>query len=145
LFLSLNNINSTSTKAHFVCHFLHGLSILEPHVGIDQQRYNLLQQTNPFVSHSQATSDISIVPRISPGMDDTERRTVKRSRFDQTEPEPRKASRFDRRSRSPPSRRSESGRDRSPIAKDETPEIKKSPTDAAAAAGMYMFMFLALF
>jgi hypothetical protein len=109
---------------------------LESHTGIDQQRYNLLQQANPFVLHSLATLDISIVPRISPGMDDTERRTVKRSRFDQTEPEPRKASRFDRRSRSPPSRRSESGRDRSPIAKDESPEIKKSPTDAAAAAGM---------
>lgn len=110
--------------------------LLEPHTSIDQQRYNLLRQTNSFVSYSQATPDITIVPRTSPGMDDTERRTVKRSRFDQTEPEPRKASRFDRRSRSPPSRRSESGRDRSPIAKDETPEMKKSPTDAAAAAGM---------
>ncbi|KAI1030452.1 hypothetical protein LB503_012279 [Fusarium chuoi] len=67
-------------------------------------------------------------------MDETERRTVKRSRFDQTEPEPKRTSRFDRRSRSPPSRRSEHGRDRSPIAKDATPEARKSPTDAAAAA-----------
>ncbi|KAF4987470.1 hypothetical protein FGRMN_10335, partial [Fusarium graminum] len=66
-------------------------------------------------------------------MDDSERRTVKRSRFDQTEPEPRR-SRFDRRSRSPPLHRSESGRDRSPIPKDATPETKKSPADAAAAA-----------
>ncbi|KAF4948743.1 hypothetical protein FGADI_9398 [Fusarium gaditjirri] len=67
-------------------------------------------------------------------MDETERRTVKRSRFDQTEPEPKRTSRFDRRSRSPPTRRSEPGRDRSPIAKDATPEARKSPTDAAAAA-----------
>ncbi|KAH7249785.1 uncharacterized protein BKA55DRAFT_511318 [Fusarium redolens] len=67
-------------------------------------------------------------------MDETERRTVKRSRFDQTEPEPKRTSRFDRRSRSPPSRRSEPGRDRSPIAKDATHETRKSPTDAAAAA-----------
>lgn len=67
-------------------------------------------------------------------MDESERRTVKRSRFDQTEPEPKRTSRFDRRSRSPPSRRSESGRDRSPVTKDATPETKKSPTDAAAAA-----------
>ncbi|RKL25176.1 hypothetical protein BFJ72_g14046 [Fusarium proliferatum] len=67
-------------------------------------------------------------------MDETERRTVKRSRFDQTEPEPKRTSRFDRRSRSPPSRRSEPGRDRSPMAKDATPEARKSPTDAAAAA-----------
>ncbi|KZL79840.1 kh domain-containing protein, partial [Colletotrichum incanum] len=67
-------------------------------------------------------------------MDDTERRSAKRSRFDQTEPEPRKASRFDRRSRSPPSRRSESARDRSPLAADHATEPKKSPVDAAAAA-----------
>ncbi|GKT46913.1 uncharacterized protein ColSpa_07094 [Colletotrichum spaethianum] len=67
-------------------------------------------------------------------MDDTERRSAKRSRFDQTEPEPRKASRFDRRSRSPPSRRSESARDRSPLAADHVTEPKKSPVDAAAAA-----------
>ncbi|QKD49745.2 uncharacterized protein FOBCDRAFT_197163 [Fusarium oxysporum Fo47] len=72
--------------------------------------------------------------RNSSSMDETERRTVKRSRFDQTEPEPKRTSRFDRRSRSPPSRRSEPGRDRSPIAKDATPEARKSPTDAAAAA-----------
>ncbi|KAH7157100.1 hypothetical protein EDB81DRAFT_788853 [Dactylonectria macrodidyma] len=67
-------------------------------------------------------------------MDDSERRTVKRSRFDQTEPEPKRASRFDRRSRSPPARRSESGRDRSPLAHDAALEPKKSPADAAAAA-----------
>ncbi|TDZ31132.1 Uncharacterized protein C8034_v009398 [Colletotrichum sidae] len=67
-------------------------------------------------------------------MDDSERRSAKRSRFDQTEPEPRKASRFDRRSRSPPPRRSESARDRSPIGNDLATEPKKSPVDAAAAA-----------
>ncbi|KAM0584231.1 hypothetical protein D7B24_007795 [Verticillium nonalfalfae] len=66
-------------------------------------------------------------------MDDSERRSVKRSRFDQTEPEPKKASRFDRRSRSPPSKRSEPPRDRSPIGND-TSEPKKAPADAAAAA-----------
>lgn len=68
-------------------------------------------------------------------MEDSERRTVKRSRFDQTEPEPKRASRFDRRSRSPPTRRSE-GRDRSPLAQDGPSEAKGSPVDAAAAAGM---------
>lgn len=67
-------------------------------------------------------------------MEDAERRTVKRSRFDQTEPEPKRASRFDRRSRSPPGRRSE-GRERSPLPKDGTSETKKAPIDAAAAAG----------
>ncbi|KAI0181943.1 hypothetical protein GGR52DRAFT_568151 [Hypoxylon sp. FL1284] len=69
-------------------------------------------------------------------MDDTERRTAKRSRFDQTEPEPRR-SRFDRRSRSPPARKSDHGRDRSPLARDgesSTPDLKKSPVDPAAAA-----------
>lgn len=69
-------------------------------------------------------------------MDDTERRTAKRSRFDQTEPEPRR-SRFDRRSRSPPAKRADHGRDRSPIGKDGesvTPDLKKSPVDPAAAA-----------
>ncbi|KAK4216269.1 hypothetical protein QBC37DRAFT_279762 [Rhypophila decipiens] len=68
-------------------------------------------------------------------MDDTERRTAKRSRFDQTEPEPRRASRFDRRSRSPP-RRSEAGRDRSPLSRprDSTTPDVKSPIDPAAAA-----------
>ncbi|KAI1101900.1 hypothetical protein F4804DRAFT_343622 [Jackrogersella minutella] len=69
-------------------------------------------------------------------MDDTERRTAKRSRFDQTEPEPRR-SRFDRRSRSPPAKRSsDHGRDRSPLAKDGekgTSDLK-SPVDPAAAA-----------
>ncbi|KAI1354446.1 hypothetical protein F5Y01DRAFT_302736 [Xylaria sp. FL0043] len=69
-------------------------------------------------------------------MDDTERRTTKRSRFDQTEPEPRR-SRFDRRSRSPAARKPDSARDRSPLnrgADSATPETKKSPVDAAAAA-----------
>lgn len=72
-------------------------------------------------------------------MDDSERRSAKRSRFDQTEPEPRRASRFDRRSRSPPSHRSEkhdAGRDRSPLSKgrdSSTPDVK-SPVDPAAAA-----------
>jgi hypothetical protein len=75
-----------------------------------------------------------IRPSLRLAMDESERRSVKRSRFDQTEPEPKRTSRFDRRSRSPPSRRSESGRDRSPVTKDAPPETKKSPTDAAAAA-----------
>ncbi|KAI0398895.1 hypothetical protein F4802DRAFT_611305 [Xylaria palmicola] len=69
-------------------------------------------------------------------MDDTERRTAKRSRFDQTEPEPRR-SRFDRRSRSPAARKPDSARDRSPLNRgmdSATPETKKSPVDAAAAA-----------
>jgi hypothetical protein len=77
-------------------------------------------------------------------MEDSERRTAKRSRFDQTEPEPKRASRFDRRSRSPPTRRSE-GRDRSPRrsppAQDGGPsEGKASPVDAAAAAGMLLLL-----
>ncbi|RWA08591.1 hypothetical protein EKO27_g6506 [Xylaria grammica] len=69
-------------------------------------------------------------------MDDTERHTAKRSRFDQTEPEPRR-SRFDRRSRSPAGRKLDGPRDRSPLnrgADSATPETKKSPVDAAAAA-----------
>ncbi|KAI1210615.1 uncharacterized protein F4807DRAFT_459457 [Annulohypoxylon truncatum] len=68
-------------------------------------------------------------------MDDTERRTAKRSRFDQTEPEPRR-SRFDRRSRSPPAKRSDHGRDRSPLPKDgqKSASDSKSPVDPAAAA-----------
>jgi hypothetical protein len=65
-------------------------------------------------------------------MEDAERRSTKRSRFDQTEPEPRR-SRFDRRSRSPPTRRSEA-RDRSPYRRDEDAEPKKPAVDAAAAA-----------
>lgn len=72
-------------------------------------------------------------------MDDTERRTVKRSRFDQKEPEPRKASRFDRRSRSPPARNDDSSaRDRSPLSRDRDVDgspAAKSPVDPAAAAG----------
>lgn len=69
-------------------------------------------------------------------MEDSERRSVKRSRFDQTEPEPKRASRFDRRSRSPP-RRQETARERSPLSKarnSSTPD-SKSPLDPAAAAG----------
>ncbi|KEY70391.1 hypothetical protein S7711_06559 [Stachybotrys chartarum IBT 7711] len=66
-------------------------------------------------------------------MEESERRTAKRSRFDQKEPEPKKASRFDRRSRSPPSRRTEA-RDRSPLPRDGPAEPTKSPGDAAAAA-----------
>ena len=75
-------------------------------------------------------------------MDDTERRSVKRSRFDQTEPEPRR-SRFDRRSRSPPARKPDSGRDRerSPLSRPrDTPADSKSPpVDPAAAAGKLSF------
>ena len=71
-------------------------------------------------------------------MDDSERRTSKRSRFDQTEPEPRR-SRFDRRSRSPPpTRKSDSARERSPLKGDAdgvASELPKKPVDAAAAAG----------
>ncbi|KAI5864239.1 hypothetical protein GGS23DRAFT_563476 [Durotheca rogersii] len=69
-------------------------------------------------------------------MDDSERRTAKRSRFDQTEPEPRR-SRFDRRSRSPPAKKFDHGRDRSPLDRgaDTTPsEPKKGSVDPAAAA-----------
>ncbi|KAI0009280.1 hypothetical protein F4779DRAFT_582817 [Xylariaceae sp. FL0662B] len=69
-------------------------------------------------------------------MDDTERRTAKRSRFDQTEPEPRR-SRFDRRSRSPPARKSDYGRDRSPLSREAESapsDTKKGSVDAAAAA-----------
>lgn len=72
-------------------------------------------------------------------MDESERRTVKRSRFDQTEPEPRR-SRFDRRSRSP-ARKPDSGRERSPLKGDAdgAPEIKRaSAVDAAAAAGKFL-------
>ncbi|KAG8160507.1 hypothetical protein KVR01_010043 [Diaporthe batatas] len=69
-------------------------------------------------------------------MDDSERRTAKRSRFDQKEPEPRRASRFDRRSRSPSARKDDSVRDRSPLSKDRETGASpaKSPVDPAAAA-----------
>ncbi|KAI1327582.1 hypothetical protein F5Y16DRAFT_410197 [Xylariaceae sp. FL0255] len=67
-------------------------------------------------------------------MDDSERRSAKRSRFDQTEPEPRR-SRFDRRSRSPGPRRQDSVRDRSPINNRATDSATPDkPVDAAAAA-----------
>ena len=72
-------------------------------------------------------------------MDDTERRTAKRSRFDQKEPEPKSASRFDRRSRSPQAGDSKSRRSRSPLDRasgSPASESKgKSGADAAAAAG----------
>ncbi|KAL2293276.1 hypothetical protein FJTKL_05219 [Diaporthe vaccinii] len=69
-------------------------------------------------------------------MDDSERRTAKRSRFDQKEPEPRRTSRFDRRSRSPSARKDDSVRDRSPLSKDRDigASPTKSPVDPAAAA-----------
>ncbi|RDW91481.1 hypothetical protein BP5796_02646 [Coleophoma crateriformis] len=71
-------------------------------------------------------------------MDDTERRTAKRSRFDQKEPEPKRASRFDRRSRSPPAHKPEYRRSRSPVAqgsRSPAPEsVPKSALDPAAAA-----------
>ena len=73
-------------------------------------------------------------------MDESERRSVKRSRFDQAEPERKRHSRFDRRSRSPPSRREPdqpSARDRSPIQQHHLDEPKHSPVDPAAAAGTY--------
>ncbi|KAK4166190.1 hypothetical protein QBC43DRAFT_343151 [Cladorrhinum sp. PSN259] len=73
-------------------------------------------------------------------MDDSERRSAKRSRFDQTEPEPRRPSRFDRRSRSPPARKPDARtRDRSPdyTPRDRTPTAPptgpKSPVDDPVA------------
>ncbi|KAH6674517.1 hypothetical protein B0J14DRAFT_540451 [Halenospora varia] len=73
-------------------------------------------------------------------MDDTERRTAKRSRFDQKEPaEQKRVSRFDRRSRSPPAKKeTESRRSRSPIGRASgsppAESAKKSGVDPAAAA-----------
>ncbi|CZT08748.1 related to branch point bridging protein (MSL5) [Rhynchosporium graminicola] len=70
-------------------------------------------------------------------MDDTERRTAKRSRFDQKEPEQKRSSRFDRRSRSPPAVKPESRRSRSPLPRPSdspVPEPKKPSADPAAAA-----------
>ncbi|KAL5324334.1 hypothetical protein ACEPPN_008879 [Leptodophora sp. 'Broadleaf-Isolate-01'] len=70
-------------------------------------------------------------------MDDTERRTAKRSRFDQKEPEHKRPSRFDRRSRSPPAAKPESRRSRSPLPRasgSPAPESKKTSADPAAAA-----------
>ena len=81
-------------------------------------------------------------------MDDTERRTAKRSRFDQKEPEPKRASRFDRRSRSPTARKSESRRSRSPIAGNSgspVAEPKKSNADAASLAGNFHWFHQYLF
>ncbi len=72
-------------------------------------------------------------------MDDTERRTAKRSRFDQKEPEPKRASRFDRRSRSPPAVKAERRRSRSPLPRGSDSPLpesaKRDPAEAAAAAG----------
>ncbi|KAE9377754.1 hypothetical protein N431DRAFT_434901 [Stipitochalara longipes BDJ] len=62
-------------------------------------------------------------------MDDTERRAVKRSRFDQKEPEPKRTSRFDRRSRSPPAVK-EPRRSRSPLGR-----ASGSPAPASANLG----------
>lgn len=75
-------------------------------------------------------------------MDDTERRSAKRSRFDQTEPEPKRTSRFDRRSRSPPpARHSDSRRSRSPVGRASgspaSESARKTPLDPAAAAGEF--------
>lgn len=71
-------------------------------------------------------------------MDDTERRTAKRSRFDQKDPpESKRASRFDRRSRSPPASKGDNPtRTRSPVSRDsDEPPAKKNGVDPAAAAG----------
>ncbi|KAG0652029.1 Pre-mRNA splicing factor khdc4 [Hyphodiscus hymeniophilus] len=69
-------------------------------------------------------------------MDDTERRTAKRSRFDQKEPEPKRSSRFDRRSRSPPATKPERTRSRSPLVRgsDSPATDSKDSVDPAAAA-----------
>ncbi|KAI1333978.1 hypothetical protein F5Y15DRAFT_403366 [Xylariaceae sp. FL0016] len=104
---------------------------------ISAQRHSIscrFSAPSSFVEKIQLPVRLSHEFRAS--MDDSERRSAKRSRFDQTEPEPRR-SRFDRRSRSPPAKKSDSARDRSPISKDyegSTPEAKKTPVDAAAAA-----------
>lgn len=74
-------------------------------------------------------------------MDDTERRTAKRSRFDQKEPEHKRPSRFDRRSRSPPAVKTESRRSRSPLERasgSPAVESKSGAADPAAAAGKYI-------
>lgn len=71
-------------------------------------------------------------------MDETDKPTVKRSRFDQTEPEPKK-SRFDRRSRSPANRRPvSSSRDRSPLPQEDGDEARKSATAAAGMSSPYL-------
>lgn len=87
------------------------------------------------------TSAASTVQNWANSMDDAERRSAKRSRFDQTEPEPKRQSRFDRRSRSPPSRKSDPARDRSPLSRDRGSSIdnaKASPIDPAVAAGTFV-------
>ncbi|KAI9796797.1 MAG: hypothetical protein M1825_006506 [Sarcosagium campestre] len=70
-------------------------------------------------------------------MDDTERRSAKRSRFDQTAPESKRPSRFDRRSRSPSARDSKPRRSRSPVAREPfspKSDERVSTADPAAAA-----------
>ena len=77
-------------------------------------------------------------------MNDEERRSAKRSRFDQTErprthDDGRRSSRFDRRSRSPSSRDPRPRRSRSPLNRDSfgpgSEEKKRAAADPAAAAG----------
>merc|ERR1711939_1144364 len=84
----------------------------------------------------QSRAFLPLLKNTGHKMDDTERRTAKRSRFDQKEPA--RNSRFDRRSRSPPAvKPAESRRSRSPLARDSgspAPEAKKPSADPAAAA-----------
>lgn len=120
----------------------------------DQNRYIVVHQPFQFsvprsltrsriYSHTirrTLASNVYILLIIN--MDDTERRTAKRSRFDQKEPEPKRTSRFDRRSRSPPARKFESRRSRSPIRRRSSrsparESIKKDDVDPAAAAGIH--------
>ena len=74
-------------------------------------------------------------------MNDEERRSAKRSRFDQTESEPKRSSRFDRRSRSPPNKDVNTRRSRSPMSREPfspgSEEKRKAAVDPAAAAGTY--------
>lgn len=101
----------------------------------------LTTRTWIFASISVVRNVLRVRNRRTVRMDDTERRTAKRSRFDQTEPEPKRTSRFDRRSRSPPPQRPlDSRRSRSPIGRGSsspaTDAAKKAGLDPAAAAGM---------
>lgn len=102
--------------------------------------YTLLNRSSSRIPLHNAVHCVCLLPKGIPKMDDTERRTAKRSRFDQTEPEPKRASRFDRRSRSPPARKSEPRRSRSPLGRTSdspsTDTPKSSTVDPAAAAGM---------
>jgi hypothetical protein len=112
--------------------------LLLPHVSHRILGHSLLT-SRTTVSHL-VHSHHCVTAAEAAAMDDSERRTVKRSRFDQTEPEPRR-SRFDRRSRSPPARKPD-GRDRSPLRKDGNGDGPSEPkrgsaVDAAAAAGVH--------